>query len=111
MESLSQIPLNKKQKKNHPHGWFSVLELVMGVGPMNLVITNDALYQLSYTSDFATFVLYIIGRHFARLFLKIYRIRPKCCCLYVFTGKREIMRIRKPGKGVAFSRRIFIRMR
>ena len=22
----------------------------MGVGPMNLVITNDALYQLSYTS-------------------------------------------------------------
>ena len=26
------------------------LELVMGVGPMNLVITNDALYQLSYTS-------------------------------------------------------------
>ena len=28
----------------------SFLELVMGVGPMNLVITNDALYQLSYTS-------------------------------------------------------------
>ena len=27
------------------------LELVMGVGPMNLVITNDALYQLSYTSE------------------------------------------------------------
>ena len=26
------------------------LRLVMGVGPMNLVITNDALYQLSYTS-------------------------------------------------------------
>ena len=26
------------------------MELVMGVGPMNLVITNDALYQLSYTS-------------------------------------------------------------
>ena len=26
-------------------------ELVMGVGPMNLVITNDALYQLSYTSE------------------------------------------------------------
>ena len=24
------------------------VELVMGVGPMNLVITNDALYQLSY---------------------------------------------------------------
>ncbi len=23
----------------------------MGVGPMNLVITNDALYQLSYTSE------------------------------------------------------------
>ncbi len=28
------------------------MELVMGVGPMNLVITNDALYQLSYTSTF-----------------------------------------------------------
>ena len=27
------------------------VELVMGVGPMNLVITNDALYQLSYTSE------------------------------------------------------------
>ena len=27
------------------------MELVMGVGPMNLVITNDALYQLSYTSE------------------------------------------------------------
>ena len=26
------------------------LELMMGVGPMNLVITNDALYQLSYIS-------------------------------------------------------------
>ena len=26
------------------------MELVMGVGPMNLVITNDALYQLSYIS-------------------------------------------------------------
>ena len=26
------------------------MELVMGVGPMNIVITNDALYQLSYTS-------------------------------------------------------------
>ena len=25
----------------------------MGVGPMNLVITNDALYQLSYTSTIA----------------------------------------------------------
>ncbi len=35
------------------------LELVMGVGPMNLVITNDALYQLSYTS--------II--HFSRIFV------------------------------------------
>ena len=23
----------------------------MGVGPMNLVTTNDALYQLSYTSE------------------------------------------------------------
>ena len=23
----------------------------MGVGPMSLVITNDALYQLSYTSE------------------------------------------------------------
>ena len=29
---------------------FVLLELVMGVGPMNLVITNDALYLLSYTS-------------------------------------------------------------
>ncbi len=29
------------------------MELVMGVGPMNLVITNDALYQLSYTSTIA----------------------------------------------------------
>lgn len=29
------------------------MELVMGVGPMNLVITNDALYQLSYTSAIA----------------------------------------------------------
>lgn len=28
----------------------SELELVMGIGPMNLVITNDALYRLSYTS-------------------------------------------------------------
>lgn len=26
------------------------VELVMGVGPMNLVITNDALYRLSYSS-------------------------------------------------------------
>ena len=26
------------------------MELMMGVGPMNLVITNDALYQLSYIS-------------------------------------------------------------
>ncbi len=43
----------------------------MGVGPMNLVITNDALYQLSYTSEFATYVLYIIHRHIASLFLKI----------------------------------------
>ena len=44
----------------------------MGVGPMNLVITNDALYQLSYTSDFTTYVLYIKGRHNASLFLIIY---------------------------------------
>ena len=48
------------------------MELVMGVGPMNLVITNDALYQLSYTSDFATYVLYIKVRHNASLFLIIY---------------------------------------
>ena len=48
------------------------MELVMGVGPMNLVITNDALYQLSYTSDFATYVLYLKGRHNASLFLIIY---------------------------------------
>ena len=27
------------------------VELVMGVGPMNLVLTKDALYQLSYTSE------------------------------------------------------------
>ena len=26
------------------------MELVKGVGPLNLVITNDALYQLSYSS-------------------------------------------------------------
>ena len=38
------------QKENHPQGVVFFLELVMGVGPMNLVITNDALYQLSYTS-------------------------------------------------------------
>ena len=38
------------QKENHPRGVVFFLELVMGVGPMNLVITNDALYQLSYTS-------------------------------------------------------------
>ncbi len=38
------------QKENHPCRVVSFLELVMGVGPMNLVITNDALYQLSYTS-------------------------------------------------------------
>ena len=48
------------------------MELVMGVGPMNLVITNDALYQLSYTIDFATYVLYIKGRNNASLFLIIY---------------------------------------
>ena len=48
------------------------MELVMGVGPMNLVITNDALYQLSYTSDFATYVLYIKDRHNASLFFIIY---------------------------------------
>lgn len=30
----------------------------MGVGPMNLVITNDALYQLSYTSA-ATIIILI----------------------------------------------------
>ena len=29
---------------------FPLMELVMGIGPMNLVITNDALYRLSYTS-------------------------------------------------------------
>ena len=40
----------KFQKENHPRGVVFFLELVMGVGPMNLVITNDALYQLSYTS-------------------------------------------------------------
>ena len=45
----------------------------MGVGPMNLVITNDALYQLSYTSvprliD-ATRVLYAIRFRNASLFL------------------------------------------
>ena len=45
---------------------------MMGVGPMNLVITNDALYQLSYTSDFATYVLYIKDDYNASLFLIIY---------------------------------------
>jgi hypothetical protein len=27
-----------------------MVELVMGIEPMNLVLTKDALYQLSYTS-------------------------------------------------------------
>ena len=34
------------------------MELVMGVGPMNLVITNDALYQLSYTSAATRIISY-----------------------------------------------------
>lgn len=40
------------KKTDTPYGVpaFLLLELVMGVGPMNLVITNDALYLLSYTS-------------------------------------------------------------
>ena len=38
-------------QKNHPFRMVFFVELVMGVGPMNLVITNDALYQLSYTSE------------------------------------------------------------
>ena len=38
-------------QKYHPFRMVFCVELVMGVGPMNLVITNDALYQLSYTSE------------------------------------------------------------
>ena len=38
------------------------MELVMGVGPMNLVITNDALYQLSYTSAATRIITKTIGR-------------------------------------------------
>ena len=43
------LPL-KIHINSHPQGVAVFMELVMGVGPMNLVITNDALYQLSYTS-------------------------------------------------------------
>ena len=39
---------NQKNRLKNQAVFF--VELVMGVGPMNLVITNDALYQLSYTS-------------------------------------------------------------
>ncbi len=45
--------ISNPKEKSHPLDGFFLLELVMGVGPMNLVITNDALYQLSYTSDLA----------------------------------------------------------
>ena len=45
-----RLPSSEFQKENHPREVVFFLELVMGVGPMNLVITNDALYQLSYTS-------------------------------------------------------------
>lgn len=37
-------------QKYHPFRMVFCVELVMGVGPMNLVITNDALYRLSYIS-------------------------------------------------------------
>ncbi len=41
---------NKQDKKKKRQQPALFLELMMGVGPMNLVITNDALYQLSYIS-------------------------------------------------------------
>lgn len=44
------------------------VELVMGVGPMNLVITNDALYQLSYTS--AARAIILAGRRKCKLFFE-----------------------------------------
>ena len=34
----------------------------MGVGPMNLVITNDALYQLSYTSAARIIIAKTVGK-------------------------------------------------
>ena len=63
------------------------MELVMGVGPMNLVITNDALYQLSYTSEFATYVLYIKGKHNASLFLKYIDFGDDSCPLALYKHK------------------------
>ena len=49
--SAAPTPIHcSDKKKTTPPGVVFFLELVMGVGPMNLVITNDALYQLSYTS-------------------------------------------------------------
>ncbi len=39
-----------EQKKKARQYLAFFMELVMGIGPMNLVITNDALYRLSYTS-------------------------------------------------------------
>ena len=84
----SDSPQLKIHKKKHPCRVLLLMELVMGVGPMNLVITNDALYQLSYTSDFATYVLYIKDRHNASPFFIIY-----CFCRYLSPGLTFPMRL------------------
>ena len=48
------------------------VELVMGVGPMNLVITNDALYQLSYYRSFS----FLITGTNVEVFFLLYKLLP-----------------------------------
>lgn len=49
-----------QNKQKPPEKGRFLLELMMGVGPMNLVITNDALYQLSYISTHCSRTICII---------------------------------------------------
>ena len=65
------------------------MELVMGVGPMNLVITNDALYQLSYTSTIALWAAcraihdrVIWPHHFPTATIIIAKRRGLCKCFH-----------------------------
>ena len=67
------------------------VELVMGVGPMNLVITNDALYQLSYTSKLRRCGTYSIipnphaeCKVFFRCFLIYFRFASASCAAAAF---------------------------
>ena len=77
------------------------MELVMGVGPMNLVITNDALYQLSYTSA-ATRIITKTAEE-CKTFFSNPRKKSKRAAFYAL-GLFLLYRIRRPSTRISGSR-------